>query len=152
MSDSSQQPGPGGIRASDSDREATVLILNKALGDGRINATEHDQRMSAAYAAVTMGELTRLTSDLPATPPPPPGPPAVSHQTPAQLQSNAGSGMRAMWLSWLGVSGFMIAIWLVGIVTSDSDSWQGFWPLWVIVPWGAVMLMRTIIDSDNDQR
>ena len=117
MSDSSQPSGSGGIRASDSDREATVLILNKALGDGRINASEHDQRMSAA-----------------------------------DLQANAGSGMRAMWLSWLGVSVFMIAIWLVGILTSDPIQWQGFWPLWVIVPWGAVILMRTIIDSGNDQR
>ena len=62
MSDSSQPSGSGGIRASDSDREATVLILNKALGDGRINASEHDQRMSAALtedrAVVETNETT----------------------------------------------------------------------------------------------
>jgi Domain of unknown function (DUF1707) len=57
--------GPPEIRASDADREAVVLRLQKALGEGRIDLDEFGQRASATYAAKTTAELDRLMSDLP---------------------------------------------------------------------------------------
>ena len=39
--------------------------LSRALAQGRLTAAEYDERVTAAYAAVTREELARLTRDLP---------------------------------------------------------------------------------------
>jgi DUF1707 SHOCT-like domain len=57
--------GPG-TRASDADRDAAAGLLNEAFAEGRLTAGEHDQRLSAAYAARSWPQLHRLTADLPA--------------------------------------------------------------------------------------
>jgi Domain of unknown function (DUF1707)/Cell wall-active antibiotics response 4TMS YvqF len=56
------------IRASDADRQATVVALRNAVGQGRLTLDEFGDRTGAALAAVTTQELTRITADLPATP------------------------------------------------------------------------------------
>jgi hypothetical protein len=56
---------PPALRASDTDREAVVTRLQKALGEGRIDLDEFGQRAQAAYAAVTTAELDVLLTDLP---------------------------------------------------------------------------------------
>lgn len=56
-------------RASDSEREATVLRLRHAAGEGRLTVEELDERIDAAYAASTQDELVLLTADLPAAAP-----------------------------------------------------------------------------------
>jgi hypothetical protein len=65
--DSAGRPAPGGpgTRASDADRDTTANLLNAAFAEGRLTAGEHDQRLSAAYAAQTWPELRQLTADLP---------------------------------------------------------------------------------------
>jgi hypothetical protein len=52
-------------RASDSERQAVVRRLERALRDGRLTIVEFDERTRAAYAARTRGELDDLTEDLP---------------------------------------------------------------------------------------
>jgi hypothetical protein len=52
-------------RASNSEREAVVQRLIRALEQGRLTVEEFDERSAAAYAARTHGELTALTRDLP---------------------------------------------------------------------------------------
>jgi hypothetical protein len=52
------------LRASDADRERVVALLGEALADGRLSSEEHAERMSVAYDARTLGELTGLTADL----------------------------------------------------------------------------------------
>ena len=52
------------MRASDADRERVVTVLADALADGRLTAEEHDERVTRAYAARTLGDLAELTSDL----------------------------------------------------------------------------------------
>jgi hypothetical protein len=59
--------GPG-TRASDADRDAAAGLLNEAFAEGRLTADEHDQRLSAAYAARSWQQLHQLTADLPAPP------------------------------------------------------------------------------------
>lgn len=62
----SQAWGPDpNVRASDADRERIVEQLRQHTGDGRLSMDEFEQRMSAAYAAKTYGELAQLTKDLP---------------------------------------------------------------------------------------
>jgi hypothetical protein len=58
------EPNPS-IRASDADRERVVEILRQHTAEGRITADEFEERMTAAYAARTMGALAELTTDLP---------------------------------------------------------------------------------------
>ena len=58
----------GITRASDADRDAAASLLNEAFAEGRLTADEHDQRLSAAYAARTWQQLRQLTADLPAPP------------------------------------------------------------------------------------
>ena len=63
--------GPGArpeLRASHEDRDRAVEILRVAAGDGRLTAAELDERVEAAMAARTSGELAALTADLPAVP------------------------------------------------------------------------------------
>lgn len=52
------------LRASDADRERVVALLSEAHADGRLTAAEHSDRMTSAYTARTLGELTGLTADL----------------------------------------------------------------------------------------
>jgi hypothetical protein len=54
------------MRASDTDRDAAASLLNEAFAEGRLTADEHDQRLSAAYAARSWQQLHQLTADLPA--------------------------------------------------------------------------------------
>lgn len=62
----SQAWGPDpNVRASDADRERIVEQLRQHTADGRLSMDEFEQRMSAAYAAKTYGELAQLTKDLP---------------------------------------------------------------------------------------
>jgi len=57
--------GDPGLRASDADRERIVEQLRQHTADGRLTMEEFEQRMSAAYAAKTYGDLAQLTRDLP---------------------------------------------------------------------------------------
>jgi Domain of unknown function (DUF1707) len=76
------------IRASDVDREVVVGALRDAYTAGRLTLDEFDERVTAAYAGRTWGDLRGLTVDLPTQPvlgadvpgreqPGPAGPPAI---------------------------------------------------------------------------
>ena len=53
-------------RASDAEREETVVRLREAAAEGRLTVEELSERIDAAYAATTAAELEPLTADLPA--------------------------------------------------------------------------------------
>jgi hypothetical protein len=55
-------------RASDAEREATVVQLREAAAEGRLTVEELTERLDAAYAASTRAELEPLTADLPVAP------------------------------------------------------------------------------------
>ncbi|WP_104524935.1 DUF1707 SHOCT-like domain-containing protein [Blastococcus atacamensis] len=62
MSDDAAVPA---VRASDAERDALVVRLQAAVGEGRLDLDEFAQRAESAYAAVTTAELERLVDDLP---------------------------------------------------------------------------------------
>jgi hypothetical protein len=68
---------PPELRVSDADREATVVRLRQAGGEGRLTLEELAERVELADAARTRGDLDALTADLPTTaaPAPPPAAP-----------------------------------------------------------------------------
>jgi hypothetical protein len=53
------------LRASDADRELIVSGLRVHHAEGRLDEDELEERLAAAFAARTRGELTRLVADLP---------------------------------------------------------------------------------------
>lgn len=55
------------MRASDADRDRTAATLGNALATGQLTSTEHAERLEAAYAAKTLGDLVPLTRDLAAS-------------------------------------------------------------------------------------
>ena len=53
------------VRASDSERERTVVLLQRSFADGRLTQAELEERAGVAYAARTRAQLSDLTADLP---------------------------------------------------------------------------------------
>jgi hypothetical protein len=129
-----------GLRAADVDREFVADRLRDSLNEGRLTISEYDDRLREAYAARTYGDLKGLLSDLPSVAPadhsqltpatPPPPPPAVS-------RGHARRWVAGIWSSWLSASLICTVIWLA----SGAGS---FWPIWVIGPWGAILLASTV--------
>jgi hypothetical protein len=68
-------PAPARLRAADTDRQATVHLLQDAAARGLLTPDEAGERMAAAYAAQHLDELPPLTADLPAVTPPAPDAP-----------------------------------------------------------------------------
>ena len=62
-------PSDPKIRASDADRDRTAALLREHLAAGRLTAEEFHERLEAAYAAKTLGDLDELMADLPAIDP-----------------------------------------------------------------------------------
>jgi hypothetical protein len=56
------------LRASDADRDRVIDVLRAAIGDGRLDPAEFDERLDAALAARTIEALAPLTADLIAAP------------------------------------------------------------------------------------
>jgi hypothetical protein len=78
------------LRASDADRERTVVLLREHAAEGRLTLEEFTDRMSAAYLARTSDELEELARDLPSA-----NAPAVSRRRPTRwLFSMLGSSER----------------------------------------------------------
>lgn len=58
------------LRASDADRQATVEVVQDAIGRGLLTPAEGSERMGVAFAAVHLEDLEPITADLPAAPVP----------------------------------------------------------------------------------
>lgn len=62
-------PPESSCRASHAEREATAARLHSALGEGRLDLAETEERLALAYAARYRSELDPLLADLPAAEP-----------------------------------------------------------------------------------
>ena len=75
--------GDSGQRVGNTEREAAIEALNQHWQAGRLDPAEHERRTTAAYAAVTKGDLDALFADLPGDP--------ATRTTPAPLQGEVVS-------------------------------------------------------------
>ena len=77
------------LRANDAEREAVADVIRHALGDGRIQMDELDERLGAAYGAKTHGELSAVIDDIvPRSPQPAPVPPRITAVVPTDEASD----------------------------------------------------------------
>jgi hypothetical protein len=162
------------LRAADTDREAVAAALGTHMAAGRLTLAEYDERLAQAYAARTYGELAELTADLPAPTPAAPRPAEsaagaagvaassrpVSMQcgpvhglrmsAPVQPWACHGQGNEHSWRAWLTTSVTVLAIYLA--ISIASWDFHYFWPIWVIGPWGAVLLASRFTGQGADTR
>ena len=140
-------PSPD-IRASDADRDRVAELLREHCAQGRITMDELGERLEAAYAAKTVGQLQEITSDLPEED-------LYELPVPASISSTAApatrpgtgtdlyrSGRLAVWGTWAAVSGINLAIWMA-LALSGNLVYP--WWIWVAGPWGAVLLIGTLL-------
>jgi Domain of unknown function (DUF1707) len=152
------------LRAADTDRAAVATVLGQHMSAGRLTLDEFDERLTRAYAAKTFGELEELTADLPAVDggrapePERPHAPATTTGCGTGAWSHGSSGhgswghaddLRSAWRSWLTTALIVLTIW----AATSLAAWEFlyFWPVWVIGPWGAVLLARTLTGAGEER-
>ena len=125
--------GDGSLRPGNADRERVVAQLNTAFSEGRLDVAELDERVAAAYAAKTLGELVPLTADLP-----------VGQQgrtsAPARREANAPvpAGAPSPAVRWAPVTGalglFLVNVVIWGAISLGTGELIYFWPIWTAIP------------------
>lgn len=125
MADGEAPPTPPALRASDAERERTATLLRNHAAAGRLTPEELDERVEAAYAARTVGELDALFHDLPAHEVARTDGAAPAARTAAQ-EAARRRVLHVVGQSLLIVAA-AVAIWLVTGATAS------FWPKWVML-------------------
>jgi len=120
MSDDEHAAAPQ-VRASDAERERTATLLRDHAAAGRLTPEELDERLDAAYAARTVGQLEALADDLPDTPPATRGRSRALDRPGARERALHAIGLVVL------VNVACNAIWLA---TGADGSW---WPKWVLL-------------------
>ena len=123
------------MRISDRDRMVAILRLQDAYAEGRITHFELDQRLDQVNSARIRADLDLTVADLPAV--------AVPDQAAIDAELDRSVRLRQGWIAWVGVAVLVNVIWLAIWTTTDAGR-PGYWPIWVMGPWGAVMLMSTL--------
>jgi Domain of unknown function (DUF1707) len=131
------------LRASDADRDRVAEALRRHFAEGRLTPEEFDERLSSALAGRTIGELADLLADLPQDP--------GGYALPVPVATSGGSRLvarptggapavvwRAQLASYVTVSFMCVLIWLA------SGHHAGFWPIWVMGPWGIAIAGQAI--------
>ena len=125
---------PEDMRVSDADRTFVQDRLRRAHEIGQLDLHEFDERVRAAWAARTRGELSAVVADLPMPPPARPAPPhggAIFARTPG------GVAMQVLTIIWVSLTVVNATAW--GIITATLGEPIYPWWLWVAGPPGAVL-------------
>jgi len=112
------------LLASDADRERVAERLRAAAGDGRITATELEERLERAFSARTDAELEPLVADLP----------APAEAAPRREGRRRGRRLNDHARAYIGVSVLLVGIWAL---TGAGY----FWPIWPILGWGIAFVV-----------
>jgi hypothetical protein len=111
------EPQPA-LRASDAEREQVSRQLSEHAAAGRLTPEELAERLDAAYAARTHGDLARLLEDLPG-----PSVPSASKQQRELARARVAHRAGAAAITCL----LCVGIW------AAAGASGSFWPIWVIL-------------------
>ena len=132
------------IRISDSERDQVVGELGRHLTAGRLTIGEFDQRVAEVYRSTTRQQAHQVLRDLPSA-----APAAAPLTTPPTrpVRRRIPGHQQIKWLAWAAAGGLNIAIW--GIISLATGAMIYPWPVWVIGPWGLVLLGRTLLGRES---
>jgi hypothetical protein len=148
------------MRASDADRDRVAAALREHCAQGRIDVDELNERLEGVYSSRTLGDLQKVTDDLPEEDMYELPVPSWRRSTPARgmgghlpaVHDGGGLYQRAMqagWATYATVNVLCFVIWL--LVAIPSGAWYPWW-IWVAGPWGVLMLAGQIFGPRDDQR
>jgi hypothetical protein len=140
------------MRASDADRDRVAAALREHCAQGRIDVDELNDRLDGVYSARTIGDLQRVTDDLPEEDLYELPVPAWRQSTPARRMGGGGLSLPALtgnWAAYTTVNIVCIVIWMITAVSTGV--WYPWW-LWVAGPWGVVILAGQVFGSRGDRR
>lgn len=136
-----------GTRASDAERAEVADLLGRHLADGRLDLTEYNERLTRVYATPIREDLPLVLGDLP----------KLSKAGAAKLTKNSAAQRNPaarlpIWQrieggAWLAVSLLNLAIWAV--ISLATGEFVYPWPIWVIGPWGAVLVFRIVMGWES---
>ncbi|QLY29892.1 DUF1707 SHOCT-like domain-containing protein [Nocardia huaxiensis] len=123
-----------GTRASDIERTQIADLLGRHLADGRLDLAEYNDRVAQVYGTATREDLQLVLKDLP----------KLSKSAVSQPKSPVRFPLwqRIEGSAWLGVSILCLFIWAAISVAAGEFTYP--WPVWVIGPWGAVLVFRVL--------
>jgi DUF1707 SHOCT-like domain len=137
------------IRASDSDREQVAAFLRDNLTQGRLTLEEFNQRLDAVYASKTYGDLDALMVDLPRRPGTGPWTLAdAGAQLAERWERRRVDKNRRSWSRFFTVNAALWIVWAFFLATPGHHHVE-LWPLWLTVPWGAMLLSRRARSSGS---
>ncbi|MFC4057734.1 DUF1707 domain-containing protein [Planomonospora corallina] len=140
------------MRASDDDRDKVASVLREHYAQGRLSTEEFDERLEQLYTSKTYGELAVLTSDLPGVDLRSlPESPAKRPER-ADGNSSRRTTLMAMWTPWAFAVSVNWAIWFAIAIGDGFDDVPYPWPLWVMGPWGAILVVATVLTRFGDDR
>ncbi|MEC3915033.1 DUF1707 SHOCT-like domain-containing protein [Nocardia sp. CDC160] len=128
-----------GTRASDAERAHVADLLGRHLADGRLDLAEYNDRLTRVYSTATREDLQLVLQDLPKLPKTV-APRSTSRARFPIWQQIEGS-------AWLGVSLLCLFIWAA--ISLAAGEFTYFWPIWVTVPWGAVLVFRVAMGWES---
>jgi len=136
------------MRVSDAERQAAADRLRAFHADGRLDLLEYDNRLAAAYSAVTYGDLDTLFADLPASSPSVVAPhaPAPAYVPPKQVLdgmvvADMNLALKILWTIWTGAVLINLTVWLLVSLGAADPAY--FWPMWMAVP-GVALFGATV--------
>jgi hypothetical protein len=140
-------PGDPNLRASDADRERTVNLLREHHAEGRLDVEEFHERLNAAYASKTIGDLNGLLADLPAIdlyrlPSAGLRPAPVGSWAPGRRPGGAVARQAAHWAAWAGTSSVLALAWLIVGAAAGGLAWLP-WFLLIVIPWAIALRNRS---------
>ena len=116
-------PEPGDVRVSDDERERVAREIREHYAAGRLDDDELNERVEAAYAARTQGELNALRADLPALP-----------ATRTEQRADVARRRRELERRLLQQSGGALVPFVIcTAIWAFAGASGSFWPIWILL-------------------
>ncbi|WP_040159498.1 DUF1707 SHOCT-like domain-containing protein [Nigerium massiliense] len=136
------------VRASYADRDVASEVINQAYADGRLDQTEHGERLERALAVRQLGEFPPLLEDiLPARTSSAVVPTPEAEPEPARRWSLRDGAVR----SWIALAILFNLIWLASWAFSGHAPYY-YWPIWPMIGTAIPVVLAWASGVSSEQR